>query len=99
MPGAFISDPTPAWLKPENASVLDSPLVKMIRSLVNAAPTINPLRTLVDPQAQVMALGLPMVPQGQETAGPMAQALRKVIRAFHGSPHDFDQFSTAKIGT
>jgi len=98
MPGPIIQDPTPSWLKPENASVLDSGLVKAIRAIVNAVPAINPLSMLTDPQSQVLGLMTPTVPKGQETAGAV-QAIARKIKAWHGSPHDFDQFSLSKIGT
>ncbi len=87
-----IGDPTPAWLKPENASVLDSPMTKALRKLA----------TLIganDPQSQVLALMNPLVPEGQATLSAPLQAIAKKIRAFHGSPHDFDRFSLSKIGT
>lgn len=32
-------------------------------------------------------------------ANPLRRALAKSIRAFHGSPHDFDRFDMGKIGT
>lgn len=31
--------------------------------------------------------------------GPLKAAIRSGIKAYHGSPHDFDQFSLSKIGT
>jgi hypothetical protein len=32
MPGPFVQDPTPAWLKPQNASVTDSTLTRVARA-------------------------------------------------------------------
>lgn len=29
----------------------------------------------------------------------LGDAVRSVIRAYHGSPHDFDRFDASKIGT
>ena len=97
MPGTVIANPTPAWLKPENTSVLDPLFVRFVRALVNAnplpkalegiLPNPNPASMVMDPQAQALALMMPM----DATGGG--------IKAFHGSPHDFDRFSTAKIGT
>lgn len=101
MPGAVIRNPTPDWLKPENASVLDSPVTKAIRTLAH-------LIGADDPQSQVLGLMTPLVPDGQAMASkPVQKALKTLadlgekvgIRAYHGSPHDFDQFSLSKIGT
>ena len=43
MPGPIIKDPTPPWLKPQNASVLDPAWKKLIRAIVQADPA-QPLR-------------------------------------------------------
>lgn len=98
---ATMANPTPDWLKPENASVLDSPTVKVIRTLAR-------LIGADDPQSQVMGMMAPVVPEGQAT---LSAPLRKIgrtlanlgdkvgIKAYHGSPHDFDKFSLSKIGT
>ena len=95
-------DTTPSWLHPENASVLDTALMKLIRLLANAnpvpetlpfggrrpswLPNPNPLSMMTDPQSQVLALA-----GADITGGP--------IKAYHGSPHDFEQFDASKIGT
>ena len=42
MPGPIIRDTTPYWLKPENASVLDSPLVKAVRALATITGMNDP---------------------------------------------------------
>jgi hypothetical protein len=96
MPTAMY-DPTPEWLKPENASVLDSQLVKVLRAIVNAnpwpkplqgvLPNPNPAAMVADPQSQVLAVMGADVPSG----GP--------IKAFHASPYDFEKFDSSKIGT
>lgn len=45
-------------------------------------------------------LSAPMsAPRGALRAGGMVDDAPKGIRAYHGSPHDFDQFSLDKIGT
>tara|TARA_R110000868_G_scaffold27580_1_gene104432 strand:+ start:327 stop:1433 length:1107 start_codon:yes stop_codon:yes gene_type:complete len=96
MPGPIIQDPTPEWMKAKNASVLDPTYKKVGRSIAHVLG-------LDDPQSQVLAMATPLVPEGQETVGPVLKALRdrvaKTIRAFHGSPHDFEKFSLSKIGT
>lgn len=101
MPGAVIGNPIPDWLKPENASVLDSPVTKAIRTLAH-------LIGADDPQSQVLGLMTPLAPEGQAMASkPVQKALKTLadlgervgIKAYHGSPHDFDQFSLSKIGT
>lgn len=73
-------DLTPSWLKPENASVTDSTMTKVLRALAGMIGAD-------DPASQVMGLATTGVP------------VKKGIRAFHGSPHDFDKFSMEKIGT
>lgn len=101
MPGAVIRNPTPDWLKPENASVLDSPVTKALRTLAH-------LIGADDPQSQVLGLMTPLAPEGQAMASkPVQKALKTLadlgervgIKAYHGSPHDFDRFSLSKIGT
>ncbi len=45
-------------------------------------------------------LSAPMsAPRGALRAGGMADDAPKGIKAYHGSPHDFDQFDMSKIGT
>jgi len=66
VPGPIIQDPTPSWLKPQNASVFDAPVKKAIRSIVNAnpvpdamrewVPNPNPLAMIADPLSQLLAL-------------------------------------------
>lgn len=43
-----------------------------------------------------MATPIRLPIRGADTAG---DAVRQTIRAFHGSPHDFDRFDASKIGT
>jgi len=56
-----------------------------------------------DPNSQVMSL---LNPSELVANGPLAKALQSIakripnpIKAYHGSPHDFEQFSLDKIGT
>ena len=49
-------------------------------------------------QAAIMAVGIPAALAPQEAEAGAAGLLNK-IRAYHGSPHDFDRFSTESIGT
>lgn len=75
--------------KPEQASVFDSPLTSAIHTFLK-------MTGLANPQDQVLA------PMGAMEVGPsggVAGAIQKFIKAYHGSPHDFDQFSLDKIGT
>lgn len=88
MGGPVIRDPTPAWLKPENASVFDSYWTRIARLLGRAIGAD-------DPASQVLALATPTDVPGGRTLSDFA----KGIKAYHGSPHDFEQFSLAKIGT
>ncbi len=95
MPGPLIPDPTPDWLKPENASVTDSALTKAMRMIGHLIGADNPT-------AQVLGLMMTDVPGGEATGG-LAKAVeglkQRVIKAYHGSPHDFERFSLEKIGT
>jgi hypothetical protein len=53
-------------------------------------------------EAQMFALGaVPALIGGPEakTAEELAPAVARGIKAFHGSPHDFDRFDLSKIGT
>jgi hypothetical protein len=82
--------------KPEQESVFDSPVTQAINTFLRWTG-------LSDPQDQVMAL---MNPMETGASGGLVGALQKVarriqnpIKAYHGSPHDFDQFSMDKIGT
>ncbi len=92
-----IADPTPDWMKPEHASVFDSSLTKAMRMIAHAIGADNPT-------AQVLALMAPLVPEGTEQGG-IAGAIQRLvkkaepIKAYHGSPHDFEKFSMDKIGT
>ena len=75
-------------------SVFDSPLDKALRM-------IGGILGVDDPLSQVLGIGAG-VETADAVAGPVAKAvgrIRQKIRAFHGSPHDFDKFSMAKIGT
>ncbi len=94
MPTAIV-DPTPAWLKAENASVTDTALTKAMRMIGHLIGADNPT-------AQVFNLMMTEMPGGEATGG-LAKAVQglkeRVIKAYHGSPHDFEQFSLSKIGT
>ena len=97
MPGPVMARPhLPAWADPANASVFDLPGQGLLRKVVG-------MLGLDDPN-QVMAFGTPLE-TGPMTGGVLdAVAAKfprfaKAIKAFHGSPHDFEKFDTAKIGT
>lgn len=100
-----IADPTPDWLKPENASVFDSYWKQIARRLGHligaddpAAQVMTPLMTGVEATGtQVSAAGQALKQAASDLPG--AKRLAGFIRAYHGSPHDFEQFSTAHIGT
>jgi hypothetical protein len=69
--------------------VFDSPMTKAIRALAS-------MLGANDPQSQVLAL---MGPMEVGPSGGLAGVLQKVIKAYHGSPHDFERFDMSKIGT
>lgn len=81
----------PSWADPQNASVLDNWWERTAR-------TLGGMLGAADPASQAMAIGAPVeLPGG--AGGPGQRLLGKAIKAYHGSPHDFDQFSLGKIGT
>jgi len=96
--GPMMRNPTPDWLKRENDSVFDSMPEKAAKALLR-------LLGADDPSGQVIGIAAPVeVPGGvasplKRAADAVGGAVKKGIKAFHGSPHDFDQFSSAKIGT
>jgi hypothetical protein len=51
------------------------------------------------PDAMSMAFELAGGPMLGAAVKPMLQAAKPGIRAYHGSPHDFDKFDLSKIGT
>jgi hypothetical protein len=95
MPGPIVANPIPDWLKPENASVTDSALTKAMRMIGHLIGADNPT-------SQVLGLMMSDVPSSGE-AGGLSKAVAglkdRVIKAYHGSPHDFERFSLEKIGT
>lgn len=109
MSGPAIKNPTPPWLLPENASVFDPAWMRVARRL---APWIgaddpqsqvlalaNPMEIGGGPTGSLMELAGKAVRKVREVPGSLKDVAKKGIRAFHGSPHDFDQFSLSKIGT
>lgn len=101
-------DLTPAWLKPENASVLDAPVYRLLRALVNAnplpaslrhvLPNPNPLAMVKDPQAQILALmqGLHVSP---EVPLPSTKAEFRPMPLYHGTAGDIKGFETGRSGS
>ncbi len=97
MPGPVVAKPEiPWWMDPAKASVTDVPGQGLLRKVVG-------LLGLDDPN-QVMALGIPI--ETGAAGGGMLEAvaqkfprLAKAIKAYHGSPHDFERFDSSKIGT
>lgn len=72
MPAA-IKDPTPAWMKAKNASVLDPTMLKVARALAHFVG-------LDDPQSQVLAMMAPMYTKGA-TAADLAAAIKNTAGA------------------
>lgn len=58
MPGPIIRDTTPEWLKPQNASVLDSPLVKAVRALATITGMNDPQQAVFSAMAPTPMIGL-----------------------------------------
>ena len=95
-----LSYKTPSWADPQQASVLDSPLAKMVRALATLTGANDP--------TQVMNVGVPMAvstPVAAEAQGALEALAERFprlvayIKAYHGSPHDFEKFDASKIGT
>ncbi len=80
MPGPIIRNPTPAWMKPENASVLDPTVVKIARTLAS-------LIGANDPQSQVLGLMAPMEIPKNSLAGLMklAPKAEEAVAEYAGS--------------
>jgi hypothetical protein len=92
MPGPVIG--TPRQLVPQDPSVFDSALTKAMR-------LIGDLLGDDDPAGQILGMASAMEVPG-EVQGALTKAvtgIRNRIKAYHGSPHDFDRFSLDKIGT
>jgi hypothetical protein len=83
-------------IDPSGASVFDLPGQGLLRKVVG-------LLGLDDPN-NLLAIGTPME-TGASTGGLLDAVAQKfprfanAIKAYHGSPHDFDQFKTSAIGT
>ena len=81
---------------PQQASIFDSTLEKVVRTLATITGINDP--------TQIPAALTTVTPAGPATGG-LAKVIddlvknRQAIKAYHGSPHDFDQFSLDKIGT
>ncbi len=96
MPVAIPKPQLPDWADPAQASVFDYPGQGLLRKVVG-------LMGLDDPN-QVMGIAgnIDAGPSGggalEAIAGKFPR-FAKAIKAFHGSPHDFDQFKTDAIGT
>jgi hypothetical protein len=67
---------------------------------------IPDISAMTDEEQQMFALGaIPMLAAGpeakiaEEAAPEIAQAVKQGIRAFHGSPYDFERFDLSKIGS
>ena len=80
---------------PANESVTDSTLTNVIQMLARALGAN-------DPASQMMGLMTTKVPSAGPTgglAGKLAEAKQAFIKAYHGSPYDFDRFSLEHVGT
>lgn len=88
--------PVPGWADPNQASVFDAPLTSVIRAIVNAGQKVGSLTGMDQPQNQLLAV---MNPMEVGPSGGLTGLIQKVIKAYHGSPHDFERFSLDKIGT
>jgi len=60
----------------------------LVKALLPSQDVTMPLTTI-----------LPGAAAGEFADQQLAEPVRRTIKAYHGSPHDFDQFSLSKIGT
>ncbi len=91
----FPTQPVPAWLDPKNASVFSPAWQTPLRNVVKALG-------LDDPQTLILNATNPMEAPAQGVLDALGEAFprfAKAIKAFHGSPHDFERFDLSKIGT
>jgi hypothetical protein len=92
---AYTPKPLPYWLDPAQKSVTDSTLTSVVRALAGLLGAGDPTSVMgsVGPMATAANPSGPLSRVIQGLAG------KKPIRAYHGSPHDFDKFELSKIGT
>ena len=107
MPGAIIRNPTPDWLKPENASVFDSYWKQIARKVGHLIGADDPAAQVMTPlMTDASAAGTSLTAAAQAVVDaakelPGAQRLAdfvKTIRGYHGSPHDFAPVEGAPLG-
>ena len=92
--------PKNPMLPPQDASVFDSPVTKAIRLLAQLMGGYDPVGTMIGVGLSPMTVVAPEAKAIASMAGKGASKASKApIRAYHGSPHDFDQFKLEKIGT
>jgi len=95
----FLSD----WAKqaaPKDVEILKQtaePLINAMAAPGNALASTTPITTeqMVKPAADMAS----MLTLGAGAIPAEANAMRMGIKAYHGSPHDFDAFDLSKIGT
>jgi hypothetical protein len=88
-------------------SAMPGKVASAVGDVTGVTEAVKAARGQMTPEeAQMFALGaLPMLAGGpeakvaSEVASDIAPAATKAIRAFHGSPYDFNQFDLSKIGT
>ena len=68
-----------------------------LADLLGVSDLAGMVRSFSEP-AEVL-MGAPVPLPGELVAADLVSGARKGIRAYHGSPHDFDRFDLSKIGT
>jgi hypothetical protein len=90
-------------LPPVSTAPQPGQVMQGIGDLTGVNDAVKALRGQMTPEeAQTFALGaVPMLFGGPEAkaAEDVAPAIARGIRAYHGSPHDFDAFDLSQIGT
>ena len=95
---ALGGQPTNAWAANKLATAFDVGTLGMATGAYDGG---QELARTGQPGAMAMALMPGMKPVGAaaKAAAPVAKEAVQGIRAYHGSPHDFDRFDMSKIGT
>src|SRR5262245_56435755 len=96
MPLKVLGPQVPAAVDPANASVFDSPWQTAARWIVGKLGIDKPATQVLAPLAP-----LETGPVGGLVgkAGELISGVTQGLKAYHGSPHDFERFSLSHVGT
>ena len=98
-------------MRPEDRAALGTSMIPVVGDALGAYADYTDIKENWDdvPWLSKVAMGgaaligaIPILPSRAQIhagAGALGDVARQKITAYHGSPHDFDKFSTAQIGT